>query len=92
MTTAADQFDDTLSPTDLQFGYLANSLAQLLKTARRAPASHGLLLLPLARPPTYPQKGSRSFPFLHFRHGVNRVGDRSHTNSKALQKSPSSLF
>jgi AraC-like DNA-binding protein len=35
MTTAADQFDDTLSPTDLQFGYLANSLAQLLETARR---------------------------------------------------------
>ena len=34
MTTAADQFDDTLSPTDLQFGYLANSLAQLLETAR----------------------------------------------------------
>jgi AraC-like DNA-binding protein len=33
MTTAADQFD--LSPTDLQFGYLANSLAQLLETARR---------------------------------------------------------
>ena len=28
MTTAADQFDDTLSPTDLQFSYLANSLAQ----------------------------------------------------------------
>jgi AraC-like DNA-binding protein len=35
MTTAADQFDDTLSPTDLQFGYLANSLAQLLEIARR---------------------------------------------------------
>jgi len=35
MTTAADQFDDTLSPNDLQFGYLANSLAQLLETARR---------------------------------------------------------
>ncbi len=36
MATAADQFDDTLSPTDLQFGgYLANSLAQLLETARR---------------------------------------------------------
>jgi len=35
MTTAADQFDDTVSPTDLQFGYLANSLAQLLETARR---------------------------------------------------------
>jgi len=35
MTTAADQFDDTLSPTDLEFGYLANSLAQLLETARR---------------------------------------------------------
>jgi AraC family transcriptional regulator len=35
MTTAADQFDDTLSPTDLQVGYLANSLAQLLETARR---------------------------------------------------------
>ena len=35
MTTAADQFDDTLSPTDLQFSYLANSLAQLLETARR---------------------------------------------------------
>ena len=36
MTTAADQFDDTLSPTDLQFGgYLANSLAQLLETAIR---------------------------------------------------------
>jgi AraC family transcriptional regulator len=35
MRTAADQFDDTLSPTDLQFGYLANSLAQLLETARR---------------------------------------------------------
>ena len=36
MTTATDQFDDTLSPTDLQFGgYLANSLAQLLETARR---------------------------------------------------------
>ena len=35
MTIAADQFDDTLSPTDLQFGYLANSLAQLLETARR---------------------------------------------------------
>jgi AraC family transcriptional regulator len=37
--SAADLFvdrrDDTLSPTDLQFGYLANSLAQLLETARR---------------------------------------------------------
>jgi hypothetical protein len=31
MTTAADQFDDTLSPTDLQFGYLANSLAHFLR-------------------------------------------------------------
>jgi hypothetical protein len=36
MTTAADQFDDTLSPTDLrQFVYLANSLVELLETAKR---------------------------------------------------------
>jgi AraC family transcriptional regulator len=34
MTTAADQFDDTLSPTDLQFVYLANNVVELLKTAK----------------------------------------------------------
>jgi AraC family transcriptional regulator len=33
MTPAADQFDDTLSPTDLQFVYLANNVVELLKTA-----------------------------------------------------------
>ena len=36
MTTAADQFDDTPSPTDLQqFVYLANNLVELLETAKR---------------------------------------------------------
>ena len=36
MTTAADQFDDTRSPTDLQqFVYLANSMVELLETAKR---------------------------------------------------------
>ena len=36
MTTAADQFDDTPSPTDLQqFVYLANSLVELLETTKR---------------------------------------------------------
>ena len=36
MTTAADQFDDTPSPTDLQqFVYLANDLVELLETAKR---------------------------------------------------------
>jgi AraC family transcriptional regulator len=35
MTTAVDQFDDTPSPIDLQFVYLANSVAKLLETARR---------------------------------------------------------
>ncbi len=36
MTTAADQFDDTPSPTDLpQFIYLANSLVELLETEKR---------------------------------------------------------
>ena len=36
MTTAADQFDDTPSPTDLQqFVYLANSVVELLETAKR---------------------------------------------------------
>ena len=34
MTTAADQFDDTLSPTDLQFVYLANNVVELLETAK----------------------------------------------------------
>jgi hypothetical protein len=36
MMTAADQLDDTPSPTDLrQFVYLANSLVELLETAKR---------------------------------------------------------
>ena len=36
MTTAADQFDDTPSPIDLQqFVYMANSLVELLETAKR---------------------------------------------------------
>jgi AraC family transcriptional regulator len=36
MTTAADQFDDTLSPTDLQqYVYLANNVSELLETAKR---------------------------------------------------------
>jgi len=36
MTTAADQFDDTPSPTDLQqFVYLANNMVELLETAKR---------------------------------------------------------
>jgi AraC family transcriptional regulator len=36
MTTAADQFDDTPSPTDQQqFVYLANNLVELLETANR---------------------------------------------------------
>jgi hypothetical protein len=36
MTTAADQLDDTPSPTDLrQFIYLANSLVELLETTKR---------------------------------------------------------
>jgi C4-dicarboxylate-specific signal transduction histidine kinase len=36
MTTDADQFDDTPSPTDLQqFIYLANSLVELLETEKR---------------------------------------------------------
>jgi len=36
MTTAADQFDDTPSPTDQpQFVYLANSLVELLETTKR---------------------------------------------------------
>ena len=36
MTTAADQFDDTSSPTNLQrFVYMANSLVELLETAKR---------------------------------------------------------
>ena len=36
MTTAADQFDDTPSPTDLQqFVHLANNLFELLQTAKR---------------------------------------------------------
>ena len=36
MTTVADQFDDTPSPTDLpQFVHLANSLVELLETAKR---------------------------------------------------------
>src|SRR5712672_4263224 len=36
MTTAADQFDDTPSPTDLQqFVYLANNVFELLETAKR---------------------------------------------------------
>jgi AraC family transcriptional regulator len=36
MTTAADQFDDTPSPTDPeQFVYLANNMVELLETARR---------------------------------------------------------
>ncbi len=35
MTTVADQFDDTPSPTDLpQFVYLANSLVELLETTK----------------------------------------------------------
>jgi hypothetical protein len=34
MTTAADQFDDTLSPTDRQFVYLANNVVELLETAK----------------------------------------------------------
>ena len=37
MTTAADQFDDTLSPTDLQqYVYLANNVSELLETAKYA--------------------------------------------------------
>jgi AraC-like DNA-binding protein len=36
MTTAADQLDDTPSPTDLQqFFYLANNVFELLETAKR---------------------------------------------------------
>ena len=36
MTTAADQFNDTPSPTDLQqFVYLANSVVELVETAKR---------------------------------------------------------
>src|SRR5258706_10773063 len=36
MTTAAYQFDDTPSPTDLQqFVYLANNVVELLETAKR---------------------------------------------------------
>ena len=36
MTTDADQFDDTPSPTDLQqFVYLANNVFELLETAKR---------------------------------------------------------
>ena len=36
MTMAADQFDDTPSPTDLpQFVYLANNVFELLETAKR---------------------------------------------------------
>ncbi|WP_050043937.1 AraC family transcriptional regulator [Bradyrhizobium sp. LTSPM299] len=36
MTIAADQFDDTLSPTDLQqFIYLANNVFELLETTKR---------------------------------------------------------
>src|SRR6476619_7938577 len=36
MTTAADQFNDTPSPTDLQqFVYLANNVFELLETAKR---------------------------------------------------------
>ena len=36
MTTAADQFDNTPSPTDLQqFVYLANNVVELLETAKR---------------------------------------------------------
>jgi C4-dicarboxylate-specific signal transduction histidine kinase len=43
MTTAADQFDDTPSPTDLQqFIYLANSLVELLETAKRELSSIAL--------------------------------------------------
>jgi len=34
MTTALDQFDDTPSPTDLQFVYLANNVVELLETAK----------------------------------------------------------
>jgi|SRR5882672_4255235 AraC family transcriptional regulator len=34
MTTAADQCDDTLSPTDLQFVNLANNVVELLETAK----------------------------------------------------------
>jgi AraC family transcriptional regulator len=36
MTTAADQFDHTPAPTDLQqFVYLANNVFELLETAKR---------------------------------------------------------
>jgi AraC family transcriptional regulator len=36
MTTAADQLDDTPSPTDLRhFVYMANNLVELLETAKR---------------------------------------------------------
>jgi AraC family transcriptional regulator len=36
MTTAADQFNDTPSPTDLQqFVYLANNVVELVETAKR---------------------------------------------------------
>ncbi len=34
MTAALDQFDDTPSPIDLQFVYLANNVVELLKTAK----------------------------------------------------------
>jgi len=35
MTTAADKFDDTLSPTDLQqYVYLASNVSELLETAK----------------------------------------------------------
>jgi transcriptional regulator GlxA family with amidase domain len=34
MTTALDQCDDTPSPTDLQFVYLANNVVELLETAK----------------------------------------------------------
>ena len=35
MTTVADQFDGTPSPTDMQFVYLANNVVELLETAKR---------------------------------------------------------
>ena len=36
MSTAADQFDDTPSPTDLQqLVYLANNVVELVETAKR---------------------------------------------------------
>jgi AraC-like DNA-binding protein len=34
MTTAADQFDGTPSPTNLEFVYLANNVVELLETAK----------------------------------------------------------